>query len=203
MALADILRAMEGEAEAEIARQREQADAAVAQIHTEAETDARAIRERHRREVLVPLQEERARRLNRARLAALRATSRARERLFAEALACARESLALLRTDASYPQVLCALVQETLSQLDGPVVIRADPRDERILRELLPGAQLQFDLTNWGGIEARGLDGQITVTNTLEARLEQAQAQLRQQAMPLFERPYSMAAARAEVRHEC
>ncbi len=207
MALADILRALETEAEVEIAHLREQSDATVAQIHAEAEADAQAIRERHRRDVLLPLQEESARRLNRARLAALRATSGARERLFAEALVCARERLARLRTDPCYPVILQALVAEALEQLDSAIVMRADPRDEKILCELLPEVQLQFDLSTWGGIEVREVDGQITITNTLEARLAQSEERLRQEAMPLFEQERldtdrtSLAAVAEEERH--
>lgn len=186
MALADILRAMEQEVEEQIARLQEQAAAAAAQIRAQAESEAEVIRERHRREMLLPLQHERARRLNRARLEALRTISRARETLFAEALACARERLAQLRADPAYAKILRALTQEALAQLDDAVILRADPRDEKILREFLPQVEIEADLQTWGGVEARTGDGRIRVVNTLEARLEQARETLRQEVMPMF-----------------
>jgi V/A-type H+-transporting ATPase subunit E len=187
MALADILRAMEQEVDVEVARIHAQAEATIAQIRAAAEAEARAIHERHRREILVPLQHERARRLNRARLDALRAVSRAREGLYAEALARTRERLAHVREDARYPAMLRALMQEAHAQLNEPGVLRADPRDEKILRTMVTDVPIQFDLQTWGGVELQSADGKIRVVNTLEARLEQAQEQLRQAVMPLFE----------------
>ncbi len=190
MALEDILHAMEAEVEAEIKRLEEQSAASVLEIRSAAENDAHVIRERHHREILVPLQQERARRLNRARLAALRATSRARERLFVQALACTRERLAGLRADPAYPALLLALLEEALAQIDGEALVRADPRDTAVLRSLrgrFPETRFEFDLQTCGGVEARTTDGRIRVLNTVEARLEQAEVSLRQKVMPLFD----------------
>lgn len=189
MPLADILRAMEQEVDTQVARIESQAAATVAQIRGEAEAEANAIRQRHCREIKQPLQHERARRLNRARLDALRATSRAREQLLNDAVTAAKERLARLRDDPAYPQILNALVQETLAQLDGDAIVRADPRDERWLRGPLGDVPLEFDLDTWGGIEARTRDGRIRVVNTLEARLAQSGDLLRQEVLPLFDVP--------------
>jgi vacuolar-type H+-ATPase subunit E/Vma4 len=189
MALEDILNAMEREVEAEIKSLDEQSAATAFQVRRAAENDARVIRERHHREILVPLQQERARRLNRARLAALRATSRAREKLYVQALACARERLAGLRTDPDYSAILYALLEEALAEIRGDAVVRADPRDDPVLRSLharYPSARFESDLQTCGGVEARTPDGRIRVVNTVEGRLEQAQNLLRQKVMPLF-----------------
>ncbi|MBI4673211.1 MAG: hypothetical protein HY741_16280 [Chloroflexi bacterium] len=199
MPLADILSAMEQEVAAEIRRVEEQTAASVAEMRASAERDAQAIRERHRREMLPLLQHERARRLNRARLDSLRASSSAREQLFTQALGCAQERLAQLRSDPGYADILRALVQEALAQLDGAVIVRADPRDEKILHTLLEGMPIEFDLETWGGIEARTLDGRIRVVNTLEARLEQAEVVLRQSIMPLFESQLADSSANSEL----
>ena len=187
MPLANILDAMEQAVAGEIQNIETQTAASVAEIRAAAENDARAIRERHQREMEPVLQHERARRLNRARLDALRQVSRAREKLLGDALDTARERLAHLRSDSSYADILRALTQETLAQFDAPVIIHADPRDEKILRALFPHAQIQFDIETWGGIHARTADEKICVVNTLEARLTQAQHALRQHVMPLFD----------------
>jgi vacuolar-type H+-ATPase subunit E/Vma4 len=189
MALQDILRAMETQVESDIRQLEEQSAVTVSEIHRSAEEDAHGILERHHREALAPLQQERARRLNRARLAALRATSQARERLFVQAIACARERLSSLRATPDYPAVLSALLEEALAQIDGEAHVRADPRDAAVLgslRSRFPRAQFEFNLQTSGGIEARTADGRIRVVNTLEGRLEQAQEDLRQKVMPLF-----------------
>lgn len=186
VALADILGAMEAEAEAEIKRTEEQSAATVAQIRAAVENDAHAVREGHRRDMSIRVEQERARRLNRARLAALRTSSGAREKLYAEALAGARALLAALRADPKYPAMLRALAEEALAHMDGQTVLHADPRDEQLLRALFPGTRMEFDLDTWGGVEARGPDGLIVIVNTVEARLERAQELLRQAVMPLF-----------------
>jgi vacuolar-type H+-ATPase subunit E/Vma4 len=188
MALADILHAMEAQVEADIKRLEQESTAAVSEIRRSAEEDSHAILERHHREVLAPLQQERARRLNRARLLTLRATSQARESLFVQALACARDRLASLRATPDYPLILCALLEEALEQIGEEALVHADPRDAALVGSMhsrFPSARFEFDLTTAGGIEARTNDGQIRVLNTLEGRLE-AEDLLRQTVMPLF-----------------
>lgn len=187
MALADILQAIEAEATAEIGQIEAEALRMADQILSAAAEEARGIRERHLREIQAPLQQERARRLNQARVAALTAISQAREQVLAEALARARERLAGLRADASYPAVLRKLAEEARAQIGGECVLRADPRDQAHLRAMFPGAQLECDLPGWGGAAATTPDRRIAVINTLEARLEQAQPQLRQAVMQLLD----------------
>jgi vacuolar-type H+-ATPase subunit E/Vma4 len=179
MALADILAAMEAHVDAEIHQIEQQTAATIAQIRAVADDEARTIRERHHREALAQLQHERARRLNRAQLRARTAASRARERLFADALAGARAQLADVRAGRDYAAQLRALAEEALAQIDGESLLHADPRDEALLRALFPRVQITADLSTWGGVEARTLDGRIVVVNTLEARLQQAQNMLR------------------------
>lgn len=187
MPLADILKAMDADADAQADRIQAQNRTVLAQIREDAERDAQAIRERHLREMVIPAQHTSARRLNRARLAALRSTNEAREQLLAEALAGARARLAELRASAEYAGILQALLREALSQLEGDVVVHADPRDETLVHALALDAECVFDLHTDGGVEAHTRDRRVRVVNTLEARLEQAQASLRQRVMPLFE----------------
>jgi vacuolar-type H+-ATPase subunit E/Vma4 len=201
MPLADILGAMDAEVDAEIDRIQTQNRAVLAQIREDAERDAHAIRERHLRDMLIPAQHSSARRLNRARLAALRATNHAREALLAEALAGARERLAQLRASPEYAGILQALAREAVSQLEGKVVVHADPRDEALVRALALDAECVFDLHTDGGVEAHTRDLRVRVVNTLEARLEQAQANLRQQVMPLFEDAGQMARQEEREQH--
>ena len=187
MALADILAAMDAQVDAEIQQIEEQTAATIAQICAAAENEARMSRERHHRDVVVQLENERARRLNRARLAALRATSRAREQFFVDALSRAQTLLAGIRNDPSYAARLRVLAEEALGQIDGQALLRADPRDEALLHTLFPQVQIAAELETWGGVEACTLDGRIVVLNTMEARLEQVQDILRQALMPLVE----------------
>ncbi len=183
MALPDILAALEAEGDAAVRRIAEQSQDSIAQIRRAAEQEAAAIRERRCQDAESALAQERARRVNRARLAALRAASQARETLFRQALERARARLAALRADPAYPALLAALADEALAQIEGEAVLHADPRDECAMHARFPGVCVAYDLVTWGGVEARTLDGCITVTNTLEARLEQAEGLLRQRVM--------------------
>ena len=187
MALSDILAAMEAEADAEVRRVADQEAGSVAEMRAATERDVAEIRARKRREVELPLRRERARRLNRALLAAQRAASRAREDLFQQALAEARSRLGQLRVGANYAYILRALASEALAQAGPDAVLRADPRDEQLIREMFPGRAVRFDLPTPGGVEAHAAGGRIVVVNTLEARLEKAESRLRQAIMPMLD----------------
>lgn len=187
MPLADILAAIDTAADAECHRILVAAEATAAQVRDEATADVATIHARHLRDAQSPAQHECARRLNRARLTALRARSRAREHLFAEALARAQAHLAQARQGPNYPRLLRALVVEAVAHLDSDITLRADPRDADALRAIAPDIPISFDLTTWGGVEARTRDGRVVVINTLEARLAQAEASLRPRVMPLFD----------------
>ncbi len=186
MALKDILAAMEAEAGVEIKRLMVEADASATRIKAEAEQEAQAIRERLRQELHAPLDRERARRLNHARRDARNAVGHAQEALLAEALDMARAELAACSHDPAYPDLLRALIAEALDGIDGSAVLYADPRDLPVLQAIMPGVPVVRDLQTWGGVEARSADGRVVVTNTLEARLHQAQPMIRQRVMPLF-----------------
>jgi vacuolar-type H+-ATPase subunit E/Vma4 len=187
LAVADIRGALEAAAAAQSARIEAEAARAADQILGAAEDDARAIRERHMHDIELPLQQDRARRLNGARMAALMAISQARERLFAGALQRAHEQLAGLRADPRYPAILRALAEEACAQVGGECVLHADARDAPQLRALLPDLRIECDLECWGGAAAATPDRRVEVINTLEARLEQAQQAFRPAVMQLFE----------------
>jgi vacuolar-type H+-ATPase subunit E/Vma4 len=121
-----------------------------------------------------------------------------------EALALTGRRLAGLRAEPIYQQILPVLVLEAIEALGeterarGPVGLSADPRDAELLATIMrqPGlaAQLQYDLESWGGVIARSGDGRVTVYNTLEKRLEQAQPYLRQVLAAFLEAQPAIAA---------
>ena len=187
MALADILAALEAQAAAQVDQIEAEATHAADQILSAATANAGEIRARHLREIQSPLQHERARRLNQARMAALSAINQARERLLASAIQRARQQLADLRDAPGYPTILRALAEEACAQIGGAVVLHADPRDALHLRAWFPNIQIEYDLQCWGGVAAATPDRRIVVINTFEARLEQAQPMLRPLVMQLFE----------------
>ena len=81
MALSDILDAMDAEAGAELAQIARREQETVAQLRAAACAQVEAMRIEHRQAAIAPMRRERARRLNRARLSAQRAASRARVKI--------------------------------------------------------------------------------------------------------------------------
>jgi len=196
-----LLAALDAIGEAEIARRRAEAEARVQQILGEAERAAAARRAAARREAMSPAAGENARLLQQARLEAARLVGEARLRFVEMALAQARRRLAGVRAHPQYPSLLRQWVEEAIQAL-GPDEIagasprwEADPRDAALLQTILRGlgcdSPVTASLKCAGGVVARSGDGQVTVINTLEARLERALPILRRDLAALMDRSLS------------
>jgi vacuolar-type H+-ATPase subunit E/Vma4 len=127
----------------------------------------------------------------------LRIVGGVREDLVDAAITCARERLASIRADSSYPAVLRRLTKEALAELasDGKARLLADPRDRTLLQSILDGLKLDlpvsYELNCWGGLIAKSEDGRVVVINIFESRLEHATAFLRSHLAVLFEEEQS------------
>jgi len=183
VSLAELLAALEDDAQDEIARLDRDVSAEARQLVAQAELQALALHSE-------PVQAAEARAaaealilLSGARLEALRIQRSAREVAFRAILDDLRDRLAALRGDPAYASVLAALVRESLHALPAGRTLRVDPRDAAIaasaLREL-ERADVSVDpcLPTIGGVELASPDARL-VRNTLEERLENARADLR------------------------
>jgi len=190
MALADILRAIEQQAQAEIARVWTQAEAEAAAIIAEAEAEAERIKARHLAHVLPRLQHERTRLLSTAKLTAQHEVLQAREALLGEALQAAQATLAGWREQPIYPQYVRRLIEEIVHELGPELCLVIDPRDEALVRRLAAelGLQVQIacGLHTAGGLEGSTPDGCITVVNTIEVRLQRSQRHLRREIVSML-----------------
>lgn len=144
-------------------------------------------------DALRPAGAERARRLHEARMEALKITAAARDELAERLRVQVEAQLGTLRDQPQYPAIFRRLVEEAVTMLGeqematcengpaGPPRLEVDGRDEALALELLQelprkvGIEMIVapEITTWGGAAARSGDGRITVTNTLEARLNQ------------------------------
>ena len=183
VALEHILRAMQAQADADIAKLNRDADEQAAQLIAEAEIAARAIRARHRARVEPMLIAEAASLQNKAKLAALRAIANAREELIADALAQAEDCLAQIRASKQYAQIFRALAQEAIQAIGTQVIARVDPDDVVIARAAFDALGVRTEIETQaiplGGLEVMTRDGRIVIVNTLAARLERARHILR------------------------
>ncbi|HXH14011.1 MAG TPA: V-type ATP synthase subunit E [Alphaproteobacteria bacterium] len=183
MALEDILRAMEQQAQAEIACLQAQAEAEAAAIIAQAEAEVRTIKVQHLANIAPRVQQERAQLLSEAKLLARRELLVAREALLEEAFAAAHTALASLREQPAYPHYLTQLLREVVEELGDELCLIVDARDEAIVRRIAADlgipAGIAIGLHTVGGLEACTPDGGVTVINTIEARLQRSRRPLR------------------------
>ena len=178
MALADLLRAIEAEADAERARADREAAAEAAAIVERARDEAGALEAAL---AAAPETEARAEAVHMRALARLDASSAlrsAREDTFGSLLAGMRETLAALRGTEAYPALLEALLAESRAALPSARELRVDPRDADLALPLADGLGIEATLETWGGLELASDDGR-TIRNTLEERLANAEPLLR------------------------
>jgi len=179
MALDDLLRAIEAEADEErrladqktaasataiIDAARGQAAALEAQLAMAPEAESRAAAERVRAM---------------ARLQAVGVVRVAREQAYLSLLGRVREELAVVRGSAAYRQVFSALLEESRAALPNAGELRVDRRDTDLARSLAGDLRVVAVLDTWGGLELAGDDGR-TIRNILEERLTNADLLLRE-----------------------
>jgi vacuolar-type H+-ATPase subunit E/Vma4 len=185
MSLDKILQALEAAAAAEIAEIEQTAEAEVSRIRTEAEAQALIARQRHKEMIVAPLQAERARILNRAKLEAQQTVMGVREELIRAALEAAAARLAVPPEGDAYARVLERLTREAVAALNqnNGLCLRVERRDRPLLTRIVGQWGLQATLEEgttsdgaaWdcpGGVVAISADGRISVVNTIGARLQ-------------------------------
>ncbi len=181
MPLSDLLASLQAEAVAEEAQLEAETSAEIDRIETAAQRDADRLREEALRDVEDDARREADALRARARLAASAIVRQAHDEAFRECLAEVRTRLEAVRSSATYPAVLRALLHESLAALPGATVLRVDPRDAALAVDLLAELDVRLEvaatLQTAGGVElARGDDR--VVRNTVEERLANAEPTL-------------------------
>ncbi len=193
MSLQAILEKIRASGDAQVQEIEKNMQSQMSEILAHARMEARQIEEDARTIASAPAIAERARIFHRARLESLHIVGDVREDLVDTAITRARERLASLRSDLSYPAVLRTLTEEALTELasGGKAQLLADPRDRTLLKNILDDLNLDllvsYELNCWGGLIAKSEDGRVVVINTFESRLERAATFLRRHLAALFE----------------
>lgn len=129
---------------------------------------------------------ERNRILQIAQQDALSVINIARDAFVNEVLKQLRNQLQTVRDERRYATAFQNLVFEALDSLSTSLKanehpqLYADPRDEHLLRDINPNADLHYTINCIGGVTASTPDGRVTVDNTINQRLERATPQIRQ-----------------------
>lgn len=179
MALSDLLRAIEADADADRRLAARQAAAAAAQIIEQAGEEAAALEAEMTRapeaDALVEGERERAL----ARLEAVDVVRAAREAAYLLLRSGIQAELATLRGSDSYPALFRALLSESRAALPSARELHVDLRDSDLAASLADGLRVVVALHSWGGVELASEDGR-TIRNTLEERLANADLLLRE-----------------------
>ena len=184
MALADIVAALEAEADEEITRVETEASEQMEQIRRTTRNRARLAE----REASSALDDGAARRraqiVNRARLVVERRVHAAVEEIYQELTADVERRLAEVRDQEDYPHLFRRLLEECRSVLPDGRVVRVDPADESLCHRVLArvgceGFAVDASLESAGGLELATIDGRRSVRNTFESRTWRADRSLR------------------------
>jgi len=189
MSLQNILQALEAEAEQQIAEIEQSAQVKIERIRAEAQTQAKAVRQKRLQAIQPPLRAEQARILNQAKLQALQRILGTREELLSAVLEKTAQLLVDLSDTGGYSPLLQALLQEAIETLAGPdqLHLRVQPQDVELMQEIVDklglAATVAGNLENegiWhsdlGGVIVTTSAGDISLVNSLEARLQRVAA---------------------------
>lgn len=176
MALEDIFRALDEQADKEVedilATARAQAEA----IQADAEEQAAGICSSCIEHTESAMQRKAAKQTNAARLEGKKRVASVKEAAVMNAFDRAAERLASLRGGDTYPAVFKSLVSEAFAGVSGDMVLLIDPADEALarqtLRELGIDVEVRPELSTSGGVAVLTGNGRIMRRNTLEDRLE-------------------------------
>jgi vacuolar-type H+-ATPase subunit E/Vma4 len=178
MAIEDIFRALEEQADEECRMILEGAKAQAKGIEGEAREEAKRIRDR-RVEVADASVRARAQHLlNAARLENRKATAAAKDDGVEGVFTDAGRQLAALRGTPEYERVFRFLAEEALRGVEGEVVVRVAPADAKlaatVLAEMGHKGEVEADLDTTGGLTVVSNNGTVIRRNTFEDRILKA-----------------------------
>jgi len=107
-----------------------------------------------------------------------------REKIYSEAFASARQHLEQLRKDPKYPEIFKKLAVEAVRALGlEKTIVHIDKKDENLCKktmaDLNQSCEIIPDLETVGGLIVCSPDGSITISNTVESRLERGKERLK------------------------
>lgn len=175
MALQDIFKALDEQADAECKEALDNAKAQAQAVVAEAKEEAQRIRDRKIEQAEVGVARRAAQLVNASRLenkrdiAALK--DRGVESVFDDALA----ALGKLRSSGGYEDLFKTLAEEALASMEGDVEVHIDARDQQVAKKVLDGTGVRYtlkpELETAGGLVAVYGAGRVFRRNTLEDRL--------------------------------
>ncbi len=181
MALEDIFRALEEQAEQECQQVLEDARYQADAILEEAQEKAEEVRRRLVEEAEKATRLKASQAVNSARLESKKKIAAIKQETVAEVFGKVPEKAKDFRGSDSYPSTFEALLKEALVGLEGEddVQVLVDPADVELAKATLSklgvSAEVKPDISTVGGVVVATDNGRIMRRNTLEDRLDKAQ----------------------------
>lgn len=180
MALEDIFRALEEQADRDIAAVTAEAKEHAESILDEAKREAELLRDTRVSDAERHSRAKGLQSLNTAKLEARKRVAAVKEAAVASSFAQARESLASVRTRQDYPALFGSLLREAIAGVPADASVLVDPADAELARATLASmgvaAQVRPELSSAGGVIVELDGGRVLRRNTLEDRLDKFEA---------------------------
>lgn len=180
MAIEDIFRALEQQADQEIAEMLDAARQQAVGIEEDGEAQGAFIRQEKIDGARQQIAGRVARVINAARLDARRGIAGVREAAIENAYGQALTRLDTLRSQSDYPALFRALAEEALAGIEGEVTVLVDPADAQLAAKVTAdlGVTVTVDPTasTRGGLTVLADGGTMARRNTIEDRVEKYRA---------------------------
>ena len=182
MAIEDILRALDEQAQADSEAVLDEAREHAKLIVEEGEREAQLIHDRFTRQAENISNAAAAKRINAARLESKMIVSSVKGDAVVNVFDTTLGKLSELRSGGAYENLFLALAKEAFAGLTGAVIVKVAPADaalaERAVQAAGLSASVDATLQTAGGLVVEAYDGRIVRRNTLEDRLERTRAVL-------------------------
>lgn len=176
MALEDIFRALEEQADKDIADVLAEAKEHAKAIHDDAVREAETARETRVAQAEEATRQRTMQSLNSVRLEMRKQVASAKERAVASVFDEARDLLGAVRDRADYPALFTSFLKEAVDGVDGEFELLVDPADvdlgRAVLSELGAKATVSADIDTAGGAVVAVDRRRVLRRNTLEDRLD-------------------------------
>ncbi len=176
MALEDIFRALEEQADKDVEAVLEEARAHARVILEEAKREAETTRDSRVAEAERTAAARSSQDLNSARLDARKRLAGVKERAVSEVFEEAKASLAELRQRPGYDQIFRKLAEEAMAGVSEEFELWVDPADVELGRAFLAEkgltAEVKPEISTGGGVIVATRGGTVLRRNTVEERLE-------------------------------
>lgn len=176
MAIEDIFRALEEQADKDIDAVLAEAKQHAAQIRSEAVEEAKVAKEQRLTAARDAADQRNMQALNSVRLEMRKQVASAKERAVTGVFSDAKAQLGSARSRADYASLFTAMLKEALDGTEGAIEVLVDPADAELaktaLSQLGRDAQVSTDISTAGGVVVALDNRRIMRRNTLEDRLD-------------------------------